>query len=179
MKQMLLADGAKGGNYGRAMQIYSDIRQASPRAGNGILQRLALGTSLEQAVPVKEFGRTTFVDPVKRYLNYETAYLNGELDPAFKSMTTWECRLISNCDAPDEQIVWGREMLKNYRPDIILEPDYRWRYAKIVKTDVTYKNPEWTSTAAANAVRARGLGVSRCAVSASRRGACSRLVMRR
>jgi len=146
MKQMLVADGAKAGNYGKAMGIYSSIRKASKRAGEGVLQRLALGTSLEQAVPVKEFDLETCVDPVKRYLNYEKAYLNGELDPAFKNMTTWECRLITNCDAPDEQILWGREMLRNYRPDIIFEPDYRWRYSKIVKTDVAYKSPEWTGT---------------------------------
>lgn len=146
MEQMLLADGAKAGRYGQAMQIYTAIRKASKRSGEGILQRLALGTSLEQAVPVKEFDLPTYVDPVKRYLNYEKAYLNGELDPAVKNMTTWECRLITNCDAPDEQILWGRQMLKNYRPDIVREPDYRWRYSKIVKTDVAYKSPEWIAT---------------------------------
>lgn len=146
MEQMLLADGAKAGRYGQAMQIYTAIRKASKRSGEGILQRLALGTSLEQAVPVKEFDLTTFVDPVKRYLSYEKAYLDGELDPAVKNMTTWECRLITNCDAPDEQILWGRQMLKNYRPDIVREPDYRWRYSKIVKTDVAYKSPEWIAT---------------------------------
>jgi hypothetical protein len=145
MKQMLEADGAKAGQYGQAMQIYTSIQKASRHAGKGILQRLALGTSLEQAVPVKEFGLETCVVAVKRYLNYEKAYLNGELDPAFKNMTTWECRLITNDPAPDEQIVWGREMLRNYRPDIIFESDYSWRYSKIVRTDVAYKNPEWTS----------------------------------
>jgi hypothetical protein len=146
MKQMLVADGAKAGKYGRAAQIYSSIQKASQRAGEGILQRLALGTSLEHAVPVKEFDLESSVDPVKRYLNYEKAYLNGELDPALKNMTTWECRLITNCDAPDEQILWGREMLRNYRPDIIFERDYRWRYSRIVRTDVAYKSPEWTGT---------------------------------
>ena len=29
----------------------------------------------------------TVVDPVKRYLHYEKAYLDGELDPAFKDLT--------------------------------------------------------------------------------------------
>ena len=146
MKQMLVADGAKAGKYGQAMQIYSSIQKASKHAGKGILQRLALGTSLEQAVPVKEFDLKTSVDPVKRYLNYEKAYLNGELDPAFKNMTTWECRFITNSDAPDEQIAWGREMLRNYRPDHIFNPDYRWRYARVVRTEVRYKSPEWTGT---------------------------------
>jgi hypothetical protein len=146
MKQMLVANGAKAGKYGEAMQIYTGIQKASTHADKGICQRLALGTSLEQAVPVGEFDLQTFVDPVKRYLHYEKAYLNGELDPALPNMTTWECRFITNSDAPDEQIVWGREMLRNYRPDIIFEPDYRWRYSRIVKTDVAYKSPAWTGS---------------------------------
>jgi hypothetical protein len=140
MRQMLIAGGAKGGNYARAIRIYAGIQKASQHAHQGILQRLALGTSLEHAVPVK--GETD-VDPVKRYLNYEKAYLNGELDPAFKRMTAWECRLITNDPFSDEEILWGREMLRNYRPDVIFEPDYRWRYSRLVKTDVAYKNPEW------------------------------------
>ena len=79
-------------------------------------------------------------------MHYEKAYLNGELDPAFTNMTTWECRFITNSDAPDEQIAWGREMLRNYRPDLIFGPDYRWRYSRIVKTDVAYKRPAWTGS---------------------------------
>ncbi|MBN1422695.1 MAG: hypothetical protein JXP34_28220 [Planctomycetes bacterium] len=146
MERMLVAGGAKDGKYGEAMLVYTRIRQASARAGEGILRRLALGTSLEQAVPVGEFDRKTSVDPVKRYLNYEKAFLDGELDPAFEDMSTWECRFITNADAPDEQILWGREMLRNYRPDLIFDADYRWRYSRIVKTDVAYKNPEWTAT---------------------------------
>ncbi len=141
MKQMLLAGGAKAGKYGRAMQIYTAIQKASENARNGILQRLALGTSLEQAVPVVGDGGE--VDPVKRYLNYEKAYLNGELDPAFKDMTAWECRFITNDPTLDEELIWCREMLRNYRPDHIFKSDYRWRYVAIVKTDVPYKTPEW------------------------------------
>ena len=143
MKQMVMADGARDGNYGRAIQIYSEIQQASRRADEGILQRLALGTSLEQASPgIKTKGK---FDSVRRYLHYEKAFLNGELDPAFKNMTTWECRMITDAPEADEDLAWGREMLRNYRPDIIFEPDYRWRYCKIVRTDVPYKNPELTN----------------------------------
>ena len=79
MKQMLEAEGAKDGRYGQAMQIYSDILNANPRAAKGIFQRLALGTSLELAVPMAQGGQHTPdvlqsgqkpIDPVKRYLSY-------------------------------------------------------------------------------------------------------------
>jgi len=78
------------------------------------------------------------IDPVQRYLHYEKAYLAGELDPAFKDMTAWECRYITDNEAPDPMLAWGREMLRNYRPDHILTTDHGWRYSRIVKTDVPY-----------------------------------------
>lgn len=144
MKDMLVAGGASFGNYGRAMEIYTAIQQASPKANEGNLQRLALATSLEHARPIKQSNAAdqtnspTTVDPVKRYLHYEKAFLNGELDPAFKNFNTWEYRMVVNCDAPDEILTWGREMLRTYRPDHIYNPDYGWRYVSAVRTDVPY-----------------------------------------
>ncbi len=144
MKQMLLAGGADAGKYGPAMQIYTAIQKASPKARDGVFQRLALATALEHAVPVKqnnaqtETTAPTIVDPVKRYLHYEKAYLDGELDPAFKNFSVWEYRMVIDCDAPDSILAWGREMLRNYRPDHIYNPDYGWRYSGTVRTEVKY-----------------------------------------
>ncbi len=142
MKQMLVADGAKGGKYGPAMKIYTDIQKASRRAKDGVLQRLAVGTSLEHAAPIR-LGRHTpaggpTVDPVKRYLQFEKAYLGGELDPAFKRLTAWDLRFVVNGYERDEVLIWGREMLRNYRPDHIYNPDYGWRYVGLVRSDVRY-----------------------------------------
>lgn len=142
MKQMLVAGGAKGGKYGRAMQIYTDIQKASKRAGKGVFQRLALGTSLEHAAGVQGFDVKTNIDPVKRYLSYEKAYLEGDLDPNFGGFGAWEFRYVTNSNAPDEQLEWGRQMLRNYRPDHILLRG-RLLYSMVVKTDVVYKTPVW------------------------------------
>ena len=144
MEQMLVAGGAKHGKYGQAMQIYTEVQKASTQAREGILQRLALATGLEHAVPIPQSNpkaqadAPATVDPVKRYLHYEKAYLDGELDPAFKSFSVWEYRMIVQCDAPDNILAWGREMLRNYRPDYISTSDSGWRYTKIVKSDVLY-----------------------------------------
>lgn len=144
MKAMLLAGGAEGGRYGAAAKIYTDIRQANPRSAEGVLQRLALAVSLEHAVPVKQGNPVAatdapaVVDPVKRYQHYEKAFLAGELDPAFKNMSVWELRSVVNGDEPDEILAWGREMLRNYRPDHVLNPDMGWRYSRAVTTDVKY-----------------------------------------
>jgi hypothetical protein len=144
MKQMLEAGGAKFSKYGRAMEIYTAIQKASPKAREGALQRLALGTSLEHAMPVAQSNpkdqtdAPAIVDPVKRYLHYEKAYLDGELDPVFKNLSVWEYRWVVDCDAPDPILAWGREMLRNYRPDHIYNPDYGWRYSATVRTEVPY-----------------------------------------
>jgi hypothetical protein len=142
--QMAVADGARDGKYGQAIKIYSDIRKASDKAGEGTLQRLALAISLEHAVPIDQrnaVARTdapATVDPVKRYLHFEKAFLNDELDPAFGNLSTWDYRMVVNGEEPDEILAWGREMLRNYRPDHITTPDYRWRYVAAVRSDIKY-----------------------------------------
>jgi len=144
MKQMVIAGGARDGRYGQAMQIYTAIQKASPKAAEGVLQRLALGTALEHAVPIAQANPAAmtdgpaFVDPVKRYLHFEKAYLDGELDAEFKVLTAWDLRNAVNGDEPDVTLTWGREMLRNYRPDHIQTADTRWRYVKAVKTEVRY-----------------------------------------
>lgn len=144
MTQMLLAGGAKDGKYGQAMQIYTAIQKASAKAGEGMMQRLALGTALEHAVPIAQNNAAdqpnapAIVEPVKRYQHYEKAFLDGELDPAFKNMSVWEYRMVVNSDAPDSTLTWGREMLRNYRPDHIRTSNDGWRYSILVKTDVLY-----------------------------------------
>ena len=142
--EMLVSGGAKFGNYGQAMEIFSAILKASPKAAEGNLHRLAMATALEHARPIAQSNAQNktdapaTVDPVKRYLSYEKAFLAGELDSAFKNFTTWEYRHAINSDAPDETLAWGREMLRNYRPDHIYTPDYGWRYSSTVKTEIPY-----------------------------------------
>lgn len=158
MRRMLEAGGAKGGEYGGAARIYKGIKDGNARewvhvdaggendedrTADDALEHLALGTSLEHAVPVAEFRSDgkLFVDPVSRYRHYADAYRNGELDESFSDRTAWEMRLVSNCDAPDDQLAWGRQMLRTYRPDLVRLEDMKWRYCNIVHTDVVYTHP--------------------------------------
>lgn len=155
MKQALVAGGANGGEYGEAMAVYAAIQEKSERARErgSIFQRLALGTALHQPwLEGREKGGVYGVvhadceapgGPVERYLHYEKAYLDGELDPAFKDMDAWACRFITNDPYTNEELAWVREMMRNYRPDQITDPEYKWRYARIVKSDVPYKSPDW------------------------------------
>ncbi len=144
MQQMLVADGAAGGEYGRAMEIYNNIQSTSANARDGVLQRLALAVSLEHAEPISQRSAKALtdapanIDPLNRYLHYEKAYLGGELDPGFAGLSVWDYRMVVNGHEPDVTLAWGREMLRNYRPDHITTDDYRWRYVAAVRTEIRY-----------------------------------------
>lgn len=146
--QMAVADGPRDANYPRAMKIYEDIQKASPKASTGVLQRLALAVSLEHATErdqrnaVADAESPGKVDPLKRYLHFEQAYLNGELDPHFKDLTVWDLRMVVDGEEPVEILAWGREMLRTYRPDHITTKDNRWRYVGLVRSDIRYGSQE-------------------------------------
>jgi hypothetical protein len=149
MKQVLEAGGANGGEYGEAMRVYAMILDASDKAREpGILQNLALGTALHQpwlegedpgSINAPVFTDHTNPDgQVARYLHYEQAYLDEELDPAFKDFTAWECRYITNDPYTNKELAWARTMLRNFRPDHVTNPDHSWRYVGMVKSDFPY-----------------------------------------
>lgn len=153
MREMLVADGANAprvgrgfgpAQYGKAAEILAEIHSVSKDASSGVLRRLALAISLEHAVPLKQANPEAatdapeFVDPVKRYLHYKKALEDGELDPAFGELSTWDLRMVVNGEEPDETLAWGREMLRNFRPNHIFNPNYGWRYVGLVTSDVKY-----------------------------------------
>jgi len=133
MQQMLVADGPRTkpdgpAFFGQAMEVYTNIQKASPKAREGVLQRLAVAIALERR------GQ----DPVQRYLHFEKAYLDGELDPGFPTLDTWNLRFVVNGNEGVDELAWGREMLRNYRPDHIYTQNRRSRYTRIVNTNVEY-----------------------------------------
>lgn len=149
MRQVLEAGGANGGAYGPMMEVYTAILEKSERARERgtIFQRLALGTAIHMPWRGEQpkagvhgiVQRTQYdVDQVERYLHYEKACLDGELDPAFPDFTTWECRFITDSEYSNQDLAWARRMMRVYRPDIITMEDYKWRYVRLIKTDVPY-----------------------------------------
>jgi len=150
MRQMLESGGANGAEYGEAMLVYQAILAKSEKAREfgSIFQRLALGTALHQPwLEGKETGSVNGIvltdhktpdGQVERYLHYEKAFLAKELDPQFEDFNTWECRFITNDPYTNEELTWVREMLRNFRPDHITNEDQKWRYTRVVKSDLPY-----------------------------------------
>jgi hypothetical protein len=131
------------------MEVYTAILAKSERAREHgtIFQRLALGTALQMpwldgrekgGVHGIVFRDNSDIAQVPRYLHYEKAYLDGELDPAFKDMNTWECRFITNSEYSNDDLAWTRQMMRIYRPDHITMDDYTWRYVRFIRSDVPY-----------------------------------------
>ncbi len=159
MIQMLVADGAPGGTYGQAMKIYTDIQKASPKAKEGVFQRLAVAVSLAHAVPVpkrsiasagiEQVAETCkeasvgnnasgFIDPVKRYLSYEKWCEAGELQQGFKDLSVWNLIRVVDTADPDEMLVWARQMLHTLRPDCIPNDGDTLVFVNIVDKEIAY-----------------------------------------
>jgi hypothetical protein len=84
------------------------------------------------------FNTQTTIAQVPRYLHYEKAFLDGELDPGFKDLNTWEFRFVTDSEYSNEDLTWTRQMMRIYRPDHITTNDYQWRYVRFIKSDVPY-----------------------------------------
>jgi hypothetical protein len=156
MLQMLIADGAAGGKYGQAMKIYTDIQKASPKAKEGVFQRLAMAVSLAHAVPIVKRNRPTgaegveasdtetadkgsvFIDPVQRYLSYEKWYMAGELQQGFKDLSVWNLIRVVDTTDPDEILAWGRQMLHTLRPDCIPNDANTSVFVDVVDKEIRY-----------------------------------------
>lgn len=156
MLQMLIADGAAGGKYGQAIKIYTDIQKASPKAKDGVFQRLAMAVCLAHAVPIVKRDRPTgadgleasdtesagkgsvFIDPVQRYLSYEKWYVAGELQAGFKDLSVWNLIRVVDTTDPDEILAWGRQMLHALRPDCIPNDANTLVFVDVVDKEIRY-----------------------------------------
>ena len=99
------------------------------RITRGSLERGVGGCSTPQNIPTK----------IREESNYLKAYDAGMLDPAFSKLggTGWDYRFVFPDGYTLEDIDWVRNMIRNYRPDHTRD-EYKWRYCRIVKTDVPY-----------------------------------------
>ena len=138
--QAMTMGGASGGNYGQAMRNYTAIQKATERSHEGFFQVWALAVSLQCTGDAYVYPDVPAAESlVKYYLNYLKAYDDGILDPAFSKLggTGWNYRFVFPDSYTLEDIDWIRKVLRNYRPDHTRLP-YRWRYCRIVKTDIPY-----------------------------------------
>lgn len=138
--QVMTLGGATGGCYGQAMRNYRAIQEATKRSHEGFFQVWALAVSLQNTGDTYVYPDAPAAESlVKYYLNYLQAYDDGILDPAFSELggTGWNYRFVFPDSYTLEDIDWIRKVLRNYRPDHT-RLEYRWRYCRIVRSDIPY-----------------------------------------
>jgi hypothetical protein len=123
LKDVLLWGGPKLNLYGEFLDLHDEIK-AKQKKGKALFPRLALACALEFCNPFLEMDTEKNVDPLQRYLHYEKAYVEGELDPYIEAFTPWELRYVVNSNAPTDQLAWFHDMLKVYRPEDVYERSY-------------------------------------------------------
>jgi len=155
LMKFLEAGGPSNGNYGMAFSIYNKLQQellnfeklGAPVCNNilHLRRRLTVAVALELATPIPIFKQEdTFVDPVERfhyYIQFASSSDDG-LDPAFFTLSVWELRKAVNANATHDDLTWGRQFLRNYRPDQVHMKDQKWKYVMSVRTDVGYRHPD-------------------------------------
>eukprot|EP00429_Kryptoperidinium_foliaceum_P026271 CAMPEP_0176138278 /NCGR_PEP_ID=MMETSP0120_2-20121206/70232_1 /TAXON_ID=160619 /ORGANISM="Kryptoperidinium foliaceum, Strain CCMP 1326" /LENGTH=527 /DNA_ID=CAMNT_0017474197 /DNA_START=184 /DNA_END=1764 /DNA_ORIENTATION=+ len=147
MKDMIMGGGAYKNAFGNAMKLYTQIMAGIQKDRfQKVNKKLAMAAALEFCATQTEFDTANPIDAQKRFDHYQKAHRKGELDPAFSYFSTWEYRMAMNNDAPEEQLKWGRDMLMAFAPHIATIYNEQWRYNYIVKTDVGYRTPKWTSS---------------------------------
>lgn len=149
MKEMLRHGGASNYNYGNAMRIYvacvgDEEEEDEDDRWNKVNRKIALACALEMASLQREFDSTVEIDPVARYKHFDAAHRKGELDPAFPHFSVWEMRNIVNCDAPNDQMQWCRDMVMNYCPHVSCITNPQMTYTYILDTDVRIRPPKWS-----------------------------------
>jgi len=146
MKEMLLEGGAKGGRYGHAMEIFRDIHAAADHPVEGVYHRIALAISLELAA--MDLTGQKDVDPIARYKFYAKSYADGQLDSYFDKHSVFLLRQVINDPYTEDNMAWMREMLWNYRPDMIKAPkEFGVRYVAFMHSEFGHKRPEWDDAA--------------------------------
>jgi hypothetical protein len=135
--QVMTLGGASGGNYGQAMRSYTAIQKASERSHEGFFQVWALAASLQYTGDTYVYPDVPAAESLVNY--YLNAYDDGILDPAFSELggTGWNYRFVFPDSYTLEDIEWIRKVLRNYRPDHT-RLEYRWRYCRIVRSDIPY-----------------------------------------
>jgi len=100
-----------------SLEVWRRIINADPDSKEGIYLRLAIAVSLS-APSGGSHWLSTPTDPVHRYEMFASAQRNKELLPIFDTLSVWELRKVVCSWASDRELVWARNMLNTWRPDL-------------------------------------------------------------
>ncbi len=106
-----------GGPSSGSLETWRRILNTDQDSKEGMYLKFAIATSLSGLSGGSHWTETP-TDPVHRYEQFKSAHENGELLPIFDTLSVWEYRHIVSSWASDRELLWARNMLNTWRPDL-------------------------------------------------------------
>lgn len=105
----------------KALEIWQKIQAADADSKEGLCLKIAIATSIAPpgtGAPGAGHVKPA-VDPVDRYKHFKEAHKNKELVASFENLSVWELEKVVQSGASNEDLAWGREMIRSWRPDLL------------------------------------------------------------
>jgi hypothetical protein len=100
---------------------WKKIFAADTESKDGMPLRIAIATALRPPGTGSPGSGQQKVHspPFQRYTYFKKAHANNELFPSFNNLSVWELQFVVCSGASEADLTWGREMIKNWRPDYL------------------------------------------------------------
>jgi len=108
----LVRGGEIAGSWTRTMDVLHALLTTVDGTRDGLGLRIALATALTWSESVNAMADDTPIDPVARCRNFIAWDREGQLDPSFRTLSTWELRYVVGSWASDDDLVWARANIK-------------------------------------------------------------------
>jgi len=105
-----------------SLDLWRELYDTDPDSREGLYLKLAIATAISPPQGMSYVGAHGIgavpIVPVERYKQFKTAHQKKELFPIFDTLTVWEYRKIVESWAADRGLVWVRQMVNTWRPDL-------------------------------------------------------------
>lgn len=130
------------------LALWQKIVASDSDAKSGIPMKIAIATAIRPpgtGAPGAGQAKTQS-DPLVRYKYFKDAHKAKELFPSFDKLTAWDMQYVVSSGASEEDLTWGRQMIRTWRPDLLINElvvnstSEVWRRNSPIGFDNTYKN---------------------------------------
>jgi chitin-binding protein len=108
----LTGGGEIAGSWARMLEVLHAVMTGVEGTREGLGLRVALATALTWSEPVTAMADDAPIDPVARCRNFLAWDREGQLDPAFRTLSVWELRYVVGSWATDDDLAWARANIK-------------------------------------------------------------------
>ncbi len=108
----LTGGGEIAGSWTRTLEVLHAVVTGVEGTREGLGLRVALATALTWSEPVTAMADDAPIDPVARCRSFLAWDREGQLDPAFRTLSVWELRYVVGSWATDDDLAWARANIK-------------------------------------------------------------------